>query len=271
VTAVDLSSQSRLLKDYRTVKSTMAGGSQAKWLSLLRTWRGQTIDQRVGFAQKGRSILIAFRQVTENVRASQVETAEDFRLLDLLGCETDELRHSRVLSWFLDRSGTHAQGRLGFRLFLEALSLPPSTAYLDSDYRCRCEVSGEESRIDIEVSARSRFIIHIENKLHASEGWQQLKRESADLERRARVLEIPPDRVHGYFLTPHGCMPAESGVFKPLRWDEVGAVFKKFSREARAPAVKWFALHFAEAVERLAASRPQGSDLEDRVDGTQIQ
>ncbi len=193
----------RFLETYKSVKSPITAESHRKWTTLLEEWGKRAKGQETSLVNKCRALLPGYRQAFEAVRASQIETAEDFRLLHLLGCETDELRHSSVLRWLLDRHETHAQGRLGFRLLLRALSLPVLN-FVDADYRCRSEVTGEESRIDIEVAARSRFIIHIENKIQAGEGQQQLMRESADLVRRAKAFDVPEDRIHAYFLTPDG-------------------------------------------------------------------
>ena len=106
--------------------------------------------------------------------------ADDFNLFEVMGIENLERFHSKILAWLLDRRiehGTHAQGNLGFRLFLEELgkdlaveSNPQINTYPDEQYWVRCEVSGEQSRIDIEIAARGKFIIHIENKIRAQEG-----------------------------------------------------------------------------------------------------
>jgi len=258
---MDNAARGRFLANYRKLKTSVASDSHRKWTSLFQEWKRKTRLEESSLVSKCQSLFPAYRQAFESVRAKQVESADDFRILQLLGCESDELRHSRVLCWLLDRHETHAQGRLGFRLLLRALSLPEAD-YADSDYRCRCEVAGEESRIDIEVAARRKFIIHIENKIHAAEGQQQLLRESADLERWAKAFDVPDDRIHAYFLTPDGWLPSDSGRFVRLKWGDIGAIFRNFSADARAPGVKWFALHFAEAVEALATVRLQEAESE---------
>ena len=68
--------------------------------------------------------LTTYLECRERWAASQVALADDFNLFRVMNVEYDEVRHSKVLAWLLDRRiehGTHAQGNLGFRLFLEEL------------------------------------------------------------------------------------------------------------------------------------------------------
>src|SRR5690348_9624011 len=67
-------------------------------------------------------LLPAFRDARKKWAEGQRQVADDFNLLAVIGVEGDEVRHSKILAWLLDRRiehGTHAQGNLGFRLFLE--------------------------------------------------------------------------------------------------------------------------------------------------------
>src|SRR6266478_6516277 len=52
----------------------------------------------------------------------QVASAEDFNLFNTLKISSAELRHSMLLTWLLDSGATHAQGNLGFCLFLKRLN-----------------------------------------------------------------------------------------------------------------------------------------------------
>ena len=123
--------------------------------------------------------------------------ADDFNLFAVMDLEHDEATHSKILAWLLDRRimhGTHAQGSLFFRLFLEELrtdlGIEPSqiTHYAEQLYWVSPEVSGDKSRVDIEIAAYGQFVIHIENKIAAIEGPEQTKREWEDLETRRRQL-----------------------------------------------------------------------------------
>ena len=129
----------------------------------------------------------------------QKASADDFNLFAVIDVEGDEVRHTKILAWLLDsriEHGTHAQGNLGFRLFLKHLQKElfgdaglPATAYVDEpNYWVHREVSGGEARVDIEIAARNKFLIHIENKIFSMEGDDQTHREWRDLRERAKAL-----------------------------------------------------------------------------------
>ena len=89
------------------------------------------------------ALLDGYRKAEERCREQQEQCADDFNLLDVMRLTGKEIRHSMVLAWVLDhdlrRLGTHAQGKLGFRLFLEEFGLP--LRYADCNYRVRREGS----------------------------------------------------------------------------------------------------------------------------------
>lgn len=227
-------------------------------------------------AQRERSeleaLLRGFHEVGSAWEKKQETAADDFNLFEVMGVAGDEVRHSRVLAWLLDRrleQGSHAQGSLGFRLFIEELgrelgaeSTPTITSYPDEPYWVRCEVSGSQSRIDIEIASRGKFIIHIENKIWSSEGADQTNREWRDLERRAKELEIPTANAHGIFLTLDGCRP-QNPHFVPVEWRRIANVLDKFAEEAKARDVKWFADHYAKAVRKLVLTQSKTEEGED--------
>lgn len=181
-------------------------------------------------------------------KQKQSVAAEDFNILETLEITGKEIRHSMMLAWLLDhdllRHGTHAQGSLGFELFLDALGLP--TTYAQHPYWVRREVQGEESRVDLEVAARGNFLIHIENKIWSREGDSQTAREWIDLERRA--LELEARSFHAVFLTPDGHAPVNRN-FIPMSWGLVANILQQFSERAQAPEVKLFSAHYSHALE----------------------
>ena len=73
---------------------------------------------------------------------TQKGSADDFNLFRVLEVAYDELRHSMLLAWLLDRRieyGTHAQGSLGLELFLKEVGL--DAGYAAHAYWVRREVS----------------------------------------------------------------------------------------------------------------------------------
>ncbi len=197
--------------------------------------------------------------------ARQKKTADDFNLLDVLEATDDELRHSAMLAWLLEHrmehGGTHAQGNLGFRLFLEELGLPAE--YAEDAYWVRREVVGDTSRVNIEVAARGRFIIHIENKVRAAEGDNQTGREWEDLGRRADALGVKrsrragsPGDLHALFLTPEGRTPTNRN-FQAVAWSRIARVVENFAMKAEAPDVRLFAAHYAKALQKFVVMQPK--------------
>jgi hypothetical protein len=173
-------------------------------------------------------------------REAQVGRADGFNLLEVMQVTWKEACHSRVLAWLFDwdmtRLGTHAQGNLGFRFFLEEVGLP--LEYATEGYRVSTESPGDESRIDVEVMARGRFVIYIENKIRADEGYEQTTREWRDLERTATALK------HGFYLTPGGVEP-RNRRFQAISWRRMATVFDRFADVAKPKDVALFARHYA--------------------------
>ncbi|HEX5010779.1 MAG TPA: PD-(D/E)XK nuclease family protein [Planctomycetota bacterium] len=204
------------------------------------------------------NLCAGFQRACEEWQRQQEATADDFNILAVLELTGKELRHSMALAWMLcrdiDRLGTHAQGNQGFRFFLREVGLPDWFA--DTSYRVAREVSGENARVDIEVYARGKFLLHIENKIWSSEGIDQTEREWSDMQRRAEWLEIPKDRradqVVGLYLSPSGSEP-QCVSFRPVRWSQVARAFDRFAEAATPPEVRLFAAHYAKAIRRFVA------------------
>jgi hypothetical protein len=189
-----------------------------------------------------------------------------------LELDQNEACHSIILAWLLDRrieQGSHAQGSLGFRLFLEefgrelgAEANPEVKTYHDDgSYWALREFSSGESRVDIEIAAYKKFVIHIENKIMSAEGPDQTGREWRDLQERARQLHVPRKNRHALFLTLDASQP-ESKAFRPIGWSRVAKVLDRFSEQARPRDVKLFASHYAAAVRKLAVSEPEPKEIE---------
>ena len=198
------------------------------------------------------SLLTGYASAWDAYRASQVNMADDFNILGVLGLTNKEIRHSMMLAWLLDhdmrRYGTHCQGSSGFRFFLSEIGLPAS--YADERYIVSREVSGDNSIVDLEIACREHFLIHVEIKIWSSEGVDQTNREWNDLQERAKSLDLktPNPAVHAFFLTPHGSRP-ECCHFIPISWRRIANVVKAFAEQAIPPDVRLFAAHYAKTLE----------------------
>jgi hypothetical protein len=105
-------------------------------------------------------LLLDYNESIQLYRHQQEQCADDFNLFDVMRLTGKEIRHSMVLAWLLDHDirklGTHAQGSLGFRLFLDEFRLPLD--YASCKYWVKREVAGDESIVDVEVACRGRFL-----------------------------------------------------------------------------------------------------------------
>lgn len=202
-----------------------------------------------------RALLAGYNETVERHQRQQEQVADDFNLLDVMRLTGKEIRHSMVLAWLLDHDlrklGTHAQGNLGFRLFLSEFSeLRLPLDYADCRYWVRREVPGDESIVDVEIACRGRFLIHIENKIWSGEGANQTGREWGDLLRRAKDLNVSAPNIHALFLTPHGTKPGNP-KFLPIPWGRIVHVLKRFAEQAKPADVQLFARHYARALSRF--------------------
>jgi hypothetical protein len=203
----------------------------------------------------------------------QRKSADDFNLFEVLGVEGDEESHSKILAWLLDHRierGTHAQGNLGFRLFLEELAkelreghVAQVAAYADeANYWVHPEVSGNEARVDIEIAARDKFLIHLENKIYAAEGEDQTDREWRDLQAKRKELRVPEEACHAIFLTLDGS-EAKNKNFRSVGWNRIAKVLDQFATLAEPPEVKLFARHYAKAIRKLSVVECEEQEVED--------
>lgn len=247
-----------LLKGYERFRPAPAVGTCERFEFLIQGFQSIGQRPRAVLTEKDRDeLLLGHLQAIEADRIHQQAAADDFNLLDVLRATYNEARHSMVLAWVLDadlrKHGTHAQGNLGFRLFLQEVGLSPS--YAEQRYWVRREVAGEDARVDVEVARRGHFLIHIENKIRAGEGSRQSDREWSDLQRRAATLGIVnPNNVHALFLTPTG-VPAANANFRPISWRNVADVLERFAEAARPRDVQLFAAHYARALRRFVVGQ----------------
>jgi len=227
----------KLLEQFRTHRERAVAEAQSK----------STADHNSFDA-----LLKGYNETVDRYRKQQELSADDFNLLDVMRLTGKEIRHSMVLAWLLDhdlrRLGTHAQGSLGFQLFLAEFSLPLS--YANCNYWVRREVAGNESIVDVEIACRGQFLIHIENKIWSSEGNDQTNREWNDLQRRANELKVGSKDVHALFLTPRGAKP-ENPNFRPVRWGRIMNILETFARQAKPTDVKLFTAHYARSLSRF--------------------
>jgi hypothetical protein len=252
---------------------TDPGELYRRFRSLVTTHAKLHAKEAAGLRTIWAELLDRFLAERKKWAESQLQSADDFNLLEVLEVEGDEVTHSKILAWLLDHrieSGTHAQGNLGFRLFLKELRREFGEVHYrqleayahDLDYWVRRELAGEEARVDIEIAARGKFLIHIENKIHSAEGEDQTDREWRDVKKRRGELSVPKGECHAVFLTLEGAR-AKNCNFRPLKWRRIANVFDAFAKLAQPPEVRLFASHVAKAIRKLSAVAPDESEDQD--------
>ena len=117
-------------------------------------------------------------------------------------------------------------GKPRFPFFLEEFGLP--VKYAEGRYRVHREVSADESRIDVEVAERRKFVIYIENKIWSGEGNDETNREWRDLQKTADSLDCT--EYYAFYLTPNGRKPMNAN-FRPIAWRQIAQVLDRFAAE----------------------------------------
>lgn len=237
-----------LLQEFVVINNQQVENTIGHFQKLLDGYKNVEMRFLDDSISRAKYLLDGFSEARKKRNESQRTKAEDINIFEILGFTDDEVRHSKFLAWLLDPEGTHAQGNLFFRYFLKFAEL--DVTYADVPYKVKTEVKHEESQIDIEIKSAKNFLIHIENKVFASEGDAQLLRETRDLKRKSRELEVNSKNAHALYLTPEGELPDKAGEFKALPWRKVADAVKVFEAEAEAERAKWVAEQYSYSIKK---------------------
>lgn len=172
--------------------------------SLSERGRGQRLKRMLGFI----TVFSAAR--VGAVRQGKV----GFNVLSVLRIGPDEVRHTRVLAWLCDADAEHGLGSAFFEKLLAASGIAlPADSFVG--YEVYPEFSRQESIVDIAMFKMGLFLVYLENKIDAAEGFDQLGREHRDMRRVGETLCIPEGRQFAVFLTPEGRRPTTGN---PEQW-----------------------------------------------------
>ena len=130
------------------------------------------------------------------------QLAFDFNILNFL--EINENKFSEILAYFLDSKRSHGQADAFLLKFLEYYKIDA-----DELSKIKCEkVIDKKRRIDIFLKFKSGKIIAVENKIWASDQYNQLKDYAKYLEKvsKGNYLLI--------YLSPYGHRPSELSISK---------------------------------------------------------
>jgi len=191
--------------------------SDAKLFSQVFRQFDETLEQASGphFDELFREFYAAFKES----RMRRVGSTPHLDVLKVFGVIADELRHSRVLSWFLDMDAEHEQGAIFTQALLRLITGKEIPELIQAagkeDYIVERE---KHERTDVSVYGRRRFAIFIENKVRASERTDQVKDMINSLVRLADAQQIPISCRFAVFLTDDGRDP-QTGPSNDIAFD----------------------------------------------------
>ena len=159
----------------------------------------------------------------EHDRQALAEFNPNLNVWEAVNLARSELKHCSFLRWLLDPRGSHYQGDLFLKRFIERY-LPKE---IPKEELSSCKVKSEDSdnaagRVDISITGRS-FIIVIEAKIDTGEGEKQLS--------RYRYSE----NVVIVFLTKDGRKPTTGDADLCIAWKDIGEICKEFVKECKNP------------------------------------
>ncbi len=147
--------------------------------------------------------LTGFKNSYKNSLDEIRKNVPNANIMKVLNFSYDELRHSRMLAWLLDKNASHMQGAIFFECFLEALNIDISDEY-KNEYIVERE---RPDRIDISIYSKNNFAIFIENKVRHYERERQLDDEYESLNKWSERWNVKKSNRHLVFLTIEGKQP----------------------------------------------------------------
>lgn len=154
--------------------------------------------------------VMAVQRATEQARHLYRDRfAPDFTPFEFI--ESNEVRLSNILAWFLDPKATHGQGGRFLHLLLGRLAVEWSPDACERA-KVETETTVEEGRLDIIVRSASGVLV-IENKPWAADQPEQLKRYFTHLDRLGAIVDGPKViRPSLIYLTADGALPPAGSI-----------------------------------------------------------
>ena len=191
-----------------------------------------------------------------------------FNVFEALGAVRSELRHSNVLAWLLDPSGSHGLGTAFLALFLRHASRRaredesvvgaaiPTPFDVDGWDLTNAEIRREWRNVDLLVLDRANgFVCVIENKVFSGEHSGQLQRY------RKLATAAFPDARHWLFLflSPGGVTPSDPH-YAALSYDDIGDLLDRLLNRRGAgmgEETRMFVSHYKAMIDRHLSDDPE--------------
>ena len=122
-------------------------------------------------------LLAEARVILEKAKVAQQESrqrGEQFNIFHACGVNHYETRHSAILAEFLNPEGSHGQGDVYLKAFLDVVPFP--FRFDTSTAKVTTEFPTSDGRMDILITNAKGQAVIIENKIYAGDQWEQLKR-----------------------------------------------------------------------------------------------
>ena len=139
----------------------------------------------------------AVSQIVQQAKVAKEESrlrGEQFNIFKVCGIDHYELQHSAIIAELLNPQGSHGQGCLYLKLFMETYGSRLSVTNFNSkDIKVMSEewTTEYDGRMDICINYKDVPFVIIENKLYASDQSIQLRRYDKDAQQRgAKEYEI---------------------------------------------------------------------------------
>lgn len=135
----------------------------------------------------------AVSQIVQQAKVAKEESrlrGEQFNIFKVCGVDHYELQHSKIIAELLNPEGSHGQGCLYLKLFMETYGSSIDVANLDEkSIRVKREewTTDYDGRMDIYVEYQGKPIVIIENKIFAGDQGAQLKKYRKDAIQRGSV------------------------------------------------------------------------------------
>ena len=159
------------------------------------------------------NVLTQVRLLKDKYEGLAAVTGEDYNVFSILGVETDEVRtHSAFLADLLNPQGSHRQGAVFLKLFLELKAVKNSEhgEYKNPEtFQVTKEGSTYQGRIDILLEKNDACIV-IENKIYAEDQDAQMER-YYDYATSKRLSE---EQIKLVYLTLDGSPPSKGSLGK---------------------------------------------------------
>ena len=136
----------------------------------------------------------------EKVRKEESrKRGERFNVFEMLGVAHYEVTHSKIIAGFLNPQGSHGQGNLFLRLFLQTIETESKINIDTTNAKVYTEHDTGDGRIDILIEDGTGHGIVIENKVYAGDQPEQLIRYNSFAENKYKKGNYTI-----YYLTLYG-------------------------------------------------------------------